>query len=185
MTTAKRWLPEALIVLCAVAFIVAMIISGALPTQRQLVKFEAKGVMQAAPEEITRVEIRLGTRSAMLVRTSAQAPWARENDGRVLDESDAQHLSMAVQMMNTSAPVRVMSVEDLDGVDRTPFGLEPLALSAVLYRADAPVLTARFGGLNPEGYLQYMALEGRPEVFLMSRFVGEQWQQAAQALIES
>ena len=41
-----------------------------------------------------------------------------------------------------------------------------------------PVLTARFGEFNPEGYLQYMRIDGNPRLYLMSRFVGGEWSEA-------
>jgi len=42
-----------------------------------------------------------------------------------------------------------------------------------------PVLRAHFGGLNPDKFLQYMAVDGRPELFLMSLFVGQYWSDIA------
>ena len=46
----------------------------------------------------------------------------------------------------------------------------------VIYGGDGePVFTARFGEFNPEGYLQYMRIDGNPRLYLMSRFVGGEW----------
>ena len=39
----------------------------------------------------------------------------------------------------------------------------------------------RFGARNPEEYLQYMRLDGDARLYLMSRFVGEEWSQAMSA----
>jgi hypothetical protein len=39
----------------------------------------------------------------------------------------------------------------------------------------SPVLTARFGGHNPEGFLQYMRLDGDQRLYLMSRFIGAEF----------
>jgi hypothetical protein len=58
------------------------------------------------------------------------------------------------------------------------FGLEPPGYTAALYRQNAPALIAEFGGPNPQQVLQYMKLQGRDEVYLMSRFIGEEWEQA-------
>jgi len=44
------------------------------------------------------------------------------------------------------------------------------------------VLTVRFGALNPEGFLQYMRIDGDPKVYLMSRFIGAEWTAALEAL---
>ncbi len=40
---------------------------------------------------------------------------------------------------------------------------------------------ARFGGTNPEGFLQYMRIEGDSRVYLMSRFIGAEWVSAFEA----
>ena len=36
-------------------------------------------------------------------------------------------------------------------------------------------MTVRFGALNPEGFLQYMRIDGDSKVYLMSRFIGAEW----------
>ena len=45
----RQWWP-AVAGAAALTFIAAMIVSGSLPESQQLIKFEAKGVMQVAPE---------------------------------------------------------------------------------------------------------------------------------------
>lgn len=158
------------------AYLAAMLITGAMPERRQLVKFEAKGVLQSAPEAIDRVQISQGGRSAIFVRSGDKA-W-RQEGGAPVSEAGSARLSMAVQMMHTSGPVREIAPADLAGVDTGPFGLKPPQIGAVLYRGSAPVLSVRFGNRNPEGFLQYMAVEGQPQLYLMSGFVGEEWTHA-------
>jgi hypothetical protein len=40
------------------------------------------------------------------------------------------------------------------------------------------VLAAQFGAYNPEGYLQYVRVEGERRIHLLSRFVGQEWAKA-------
>ena len=87
-----------------------------------------------------------------------------------------RRVSMAVQIMHNSGPVREIEAAELSGRDPGLFGLDPPRLSVRLYgRGGEPVLTARFGEFNPEGYLQYMRIDGNPRLYLMSRFVGGEW----------
>ena len=165
--------------LLALGFLVAMVIVGALPQQRQLVRFEARGVMKVAPEEITRVEIVRQAQSLLLVRTAGQ--WSVEN-GPELAPDLARHASMAVQFMNTSGPLRVMDAPELTGSNPRDFGLDPPKVQCVLYRGEQRVLGARFGAHNPDDTAQYMALDGGPELYLMSRFVGQEWEDLATGL---
>ena len=178
MTEWRRNL-RALLAMLALAYLVAMVVSGAMPVQRQLVRFEPKGVLKMAPERIARVEISRGTQHLTLLRTGDRQ-WTTA-DGIDIGPAGSR-VSMAVQMMNTSGPVREMAGAELVGVDTTPFGLDPPQLAATLYNgAGEPVLAVRFGARNPEEYLQYMRLDGDARLYLMSRFVGEEWNQAMSA----
>ena len=175
----QRWWPAAAGA-GALLFVAVMLITGSRPESRQLVKFEANGIMRLAPERITRAEIRFGDRTLALSRTGEKT-WSR--DGRIaLDAGLAARLSMAIQFMNTSEPVRELSAEELQGTELHEYGLDQPRLSVSLFEGSTQVLTARFGVHNPGGLLQYMTVDGRQEVFLMSRFVGEQWEHVAQEL---
>ena len=114
----------------ALAYLVAMVVSGAMPVQRQLVRFEPKGVLKMAPERIARVEMSRGTQRLTLLRTGDQQ-WTTV-DGTDIGPAGSR-VSMAVQMMHTSGPVREMAGAELVGVDTTPFGLDPPQLAATLY----------------------------------------------------
>ena len=173
---ARRWWPAAAGA-AAVLFIVVMVITGSRPESRQFVKFEAKGVMQLPPERITKAQIDFAGSRYTLARTGAKA-WNRDS-GVALDGKLGAETSMAVQFMNTSGPTREMTAEELKGTQRAAFGLEHPRVSVSLYQGPARVITAHFGANNPGGLLQYMSVDGRDEVFLMSRFVGQQWEQVA------
>lgn len=163
----------------ALVYLVAMVVSGAMPVQRQLVRFEAKGVLGVPPERVARVELSRGGQRLALHRRGADE-WAT-TDGA--DIGAAGHrVSTAVRMMRNSAPVREIEAADLAGIDAAPLGLDPPQLSARLYdEAGQLVLAARFGARNPEEYLQYMRVEGDARLYLMSRFIGEEWSQAMTA----
>ena len=64
------------------------------------------------------------------------------------------------------------------------FGLDPPGYTAILFRGDISVLGAEFGAANPQKVLQYMKLQGRDQVYLMSRFIGEEWERALRGAAE-
>ena len=177
----NRTLWTALATAAAGAYLVAMVISGALPEQRQLVKFEAKGVMKLEPDRISRVELQQDKRKAVLLRTP-DGGWASQG-GDPLSTEMAKKLSLAVQFMNTAGPIRVMEPEELAGTNPRDFGLEQPRLTFTLFADAQPVLSARFGAHNSDGIAQYMMLDGRNELFLMSRFVGQEWESVAGAVL--
>ena len=166
----------------AIAFLTLMVVTGALPRQRQLVKFEAKGVMRLAPERISTVALQSRDHGGVFVRTP-DGGWARDG-GAPLDPVIAKRLSMAVQFMNTSGPVREMQPAEYRGSGLREFGLDHPQISIALFEGTQPVLAAHFGGRNPDGYLQYVTVDGRPQLFLLSRFVGEEWDAVARATLQ-
>jgi len=165
----------------ALAFLIAMVVTGALPEQRQLVKFEAKGIMKLDPDRISRVELHQGERKAILLRTP-DGGWATQG-GNALSAEMAKKLSLAVQFMNTAGPIRVMEPEELAGTNLRDFGLEPPRLTSTLFAGTQNVIGARFGAHNPEDTAQYMTVDGRKELFLMSRFVGQEWESVASGVL--
>ena len=65
--------------LLALAYLVAMVVTGAQPVQRQLVKFEAKGVLQIEPEAVQKVTLGRGDRQLVLTRSGDG--WTLEPGG--------------------------------------------------------------------------------------------------------
>ena len=58
--------------------------------------------------------------------------WARDG-GAPLDPAIAKRLSLAVQFMNTSGPVRVMEPAEYQGTNPREFGLDQPQLSIALF----------------------------------------------------
>lgn len=170
-----------LLAMLALAYLVAMVVTGAQPVQRQLVKFEAKGVLQIEPQAVQRITLGRGGRQVVLARNGEEGGWALEPGGAV-ELVVATHLDTAVKMLHRSPPVREIASEDLSGVDTRPFGLEEPPIVATLSGPGGHVLTVRFGALNPEGFLQYMRIDGDPKVYLMSRFIGAEWMAALEGV---
>lgn len=175
----RRTLGVALATACALAYLVVMTLVGALPEQKQLVKFEARGVMKLPPEQISRVELQQGAAKAVLLRNAGG--WAIEN-GAAFPAELAGRISMGVQFMNTAGPLRILDAPEIQGGNPRDFGLEPPRVRFTLFRNGQPVIGARFGSRNLEDTAQYMMIEGQPEVYMMSRFVGQEWETAAAAI---
>lgn len=177
---ARAWRWTLLVV--AAAYLGVMAIAGAMPRQKQLIEYEARGVLHLEPRDVTRVNLRLGEATLSLVRDSESGAWRNETDAGALSANASSQLDTALQILHASAPVKVMEREELAGADTQAFGLDGEAPEIALYRGAQRVLQVRFGRLNPEGYLQYMRAEGDARVYLMSRFVGTSWNELGTAL---
>ena len=160
----------------AVTYLMLMVITGALPEQRQRVAFEARGVLSEPPERVREVVLSTGGEPMRFRR--AAGGWTRA-EGGVLPVQAASTLSRAVKFMHTSAPVRVFAPGEVAGASPAEFGLDPPRLSVTLSSATGTLLSAHFGDLNADGFLHYMRVDGRDELFLMSRFVAAEWSAVA------
>jgi hypothetical protein len=100
----------------------------------------------------------------------------------VLSVPVAAKVSLAVQYMHTAGPVRAMTAEEIRGIAPAEFGLAPPRSLVTLFAGPERVLQARFGARNAEDLLQYMTLDGRDGMYLMSRFVGQQWDASIEAV---
>jgi hypothetical protein len=170
----RRWVAPAL-ALGAVGVLVAMVASGRLRENQQLVRTTAAGVLTERPVEIDRIELRRGSERWSFVRASDG--WRRATGDAPVSASLAGHLNDSIKFMHVSAPVRVMEPPEWTPVGLGEFGLDPPGFVATLYRGETRVLEAAFGAVNPQQVLQYMRLTGRDQVYLMSRFIGAEWEQ--------
>ena len=169
-----RRLAAPIAAMLALGYLGAMVVSGAQPVQRQFVAFEAKGPLKTPPERIRRVELVRADKRVSL-RRRGENGWTMPSGGEI-DTAMAKRISMAVEMMHNSGPVRDIPPGELQGADPAAFGLDRPRLTAKLYESNAdPVLAVHFGGRNPDEFLQYMRIDGDDHLYLMSRFVGEAW----------
>ena len=168
------WQPG--LALLALGLLVAMVITGRVRENQQLVKASGEGVMTEPPVEIDGVELQASAGHWRLRR--GPGGWQAASGGPTIPMSAAQHIDDSLKFMHVAPPVRVMGRAEWAPVGLREFGLDPPRYTATLYRGERRILSAAFGGPNPQDVLQYMKLDGRDEVYLMSRFVGREWEQA-------
>ncbi len=168
---------DGLITLVALGYLLVMFYSGSEPTHENLIQAVSDGVLHSAPHDIVEIEVtRLGDRRRYQRRN---AKWYDASINAPLNMTQASELERAITFMRTAAPVRILRPEEIADVDGDPFGLERPLVAIELSTISGPVLSARFGQQAPDGILRYMRLEGQAEVYLMSGFVGNAWQEVA------
>ena len=159
----------------AVGFLVVMALSGQVRHSGQFVPFVAAGVLIDTPEQVDRVEVTGRGRYWVFLRASHG--WIVEGQARPVSRSLASHLEDSIKFMHASAPIRVLEQSEWAEQGLREFGLEPPAYTAALSRGGRPLLTAAFGSPNPQTVLQYMRIQGRDQIYVMSRFIGQEWEQ--------
>ena len=158
--------------LLAVVYLVVMVTSGEQMRQAQFVAFEAKGLLAQDPSTVHALQLQSGGRSVELKR--AGNGW--QQDGKPVAEVLAPRVALAVKFLHTAEPVRVIEAAAMAGTkdDEYGFGADSLRVTASLVGGGSLALT--FGRQTPEGSVQYLRLDGDDRVYLMSRFVGEEWE---------
>ncbi len=166
--------------LLAVGFIVAMLVFGRPPESTWRVQSEVGGLLREPPARIQRVLITTDGRRLDFARM-ASGTWVDSGRASPVPEAIAFHLERSLRAMHASPPVRILTRDEwTDGALRE-FGLEPPSYAVTLAPDGAAPLEAAFGVPNPQKVLQYMRVTGHDTVYLMSRFVGQEWEHVINA----
>jgi hypothetical protein len=144
---ARRW-RAVLLTLLAVGFLLAMLLTGKLPETRQLVKFEARGVLAVPPEQVRRVALHVGEHTTTFMRFSDHV-WVGGKGQEPISGELQEHLEQAIVFMHTSRPVRVMRYDEYHSTPLHEFGLEQPRCAVVLSDGRRVLLEASFGAYNP------------------------------------
>src|SRR6267378_2279908 len=90
----------------------------------------------------------------------------------------ASHIDTAIRLLTISAARRVLAASEYSPDQLAVYGLDPPRF--VLAIAETGGNTARlgFGEATPAGNAQFVRIIGRPELYLLPRDLGEEWQLA-------
>jgi len=157
-----------------ITFIGAVALTGADRTDN-LGRFEQQGIAKIDPAEIVRVDLGRGVDHVVLQRRGGA--WSL--DKQSIPEELEAHIGAALNFVSVSEPARALGADELKGVRFADYGLEPPAYTVALTSADGSGTTLGFGGLNPVEVSQYVRIIGRPELYLLPRYVGSEWEVAA------
>jgi hypothetical protein len=142
-----------------------------------LARFEPAGVMvEIQPERVREVEVASGAQRWRFAR-AAEDRWTAL-DATQPPADWASRIDAGLRFLSVSAPQRVMRREEYAGTPLSEFGLAPPRFVVRVQTSDTAPVVIEFGSSNPQGLAQYARVAGRTELFLLPRFVGEQWEKA-------
>jgi len=150
-------------------------LSGEWPIDSTLERAETHGILAQPRDRVARIEIAEGGRTDQFVPMPSGA-WLR--NGTPVDAAIAGHLDAALRLLTRSAPDRVFNRGDYDDRQMGAFGLDPPQAQITIIAHDGAATRVAFGDATPTQVAQYVRILGRPEVYLLSRFVGTEWQLA-------
>jgi hypothetical protein len=150
----------------AFAFLVGLALQGGRPDI--LVDFKPAGLLAFAPEQAHEIEIARGRERTRFVRSGERWQASPET---------AERLDTGLRLLRNSAPMRVLSPEEVARVPPSEYALGPDSLRITIRPASGAAFVIVFGGRNPLGSARYAKVDGTAGVALLPSYVAETWEQ--------
>jgi hypothetical protein len=153
----------------------AIAVTGRWPVDAPRTHVEAGGILSLAPERVARVEFSAGEQRAVFSRNPREG-WLF--NGAATEPAVAGHIDTAVRLLTISAPRRVLAEGEYSPGQLAEYGLDSPHFVLAVAEADGNTTRLGFGEATPAQNAQYARIAGRPELYLLPRDVGEEWQLA-------
>ena len=152
----------------------AIAITGRWPVDAPRTHLEAAGILSLPAERVERVEFSAGEQRAVFSRNSREG-W--RFNGTATESAVAGHIDTAVRLLTVSTPRRVLVAGEY-GPDLAEYGLDPPRFVLAVAEGAGNTTRIDFGETTPAQNAQYVRIGDRPELYLLPRDVGEEWQLA-------
>ncbi|MBV9251290.1 MAG: DUF4340 domain-containing protein [Acetobacteraceae bacterium] len=156
--------------------------TGKWPVSPWLIRSSAdpKGILELPVALTTRIEINAGQKQVVVLERRPGGGWSVNGDET--GPATAQHVDTALRLLNVSKPFRTLNPDDYTTAQVAEFGLEPPRMRISAYAADGKAHTVTFGEATPAQNAQYVRVIGDPNLYLLQRYVGVEWQVALDML---
>lgn len=160
-------------------------LTGKWPTSPWLIRSStnAKGVLALPAALTTRIELSAGDKDVVVLEHRPDGGWVV--NGGEAGPATTQHLDAALRMLNVSKPLRTLKPGETTAAQAAEFGLDPPRMRISLFAADGTSDIVIFGEATPAQNAQYVRVIGRPDLYLLQRYVGVEWQVALDMLERS
>jgi hypothetical protein len=161
---------------CAMAVLIGVIaVTGRWPVDAPRTHLEPGGILSVPAERIARVEFLAGGQHDLFTR-DARERWLV--NGGPTGATVAGHVDTTLRLLNVAAPRRVLSGSDYSPGQLAEYGLDPPRFVLALSEPGGKITRVAFGEATPAQNAQYVRIIGRPDLYLLPRDVGEEWQLA-------
>jgi hypothetical protein len=165
-----------IIAVCLVVGLLGSIaITGRWPTDAPRTHMEAGGILPLPIERVVRIEFSADDQPAVFSRTPPEG-WLF--NGTPIAPAVAGHIDAAVRLLAVAAPRRVLAAGEFSPDQLSEYGLDPPSFALAITDSGGAITRVSFGEMTPARNAQYARIAGRPELYLVLRDVGEEWQLA-------
>ncbi|HYZ22570.1 MAG TPA: DUF4340 domain-containing protein [Rhodopila sp.] len=152
-----------------------IVVTGRWPIDAPRTHVEAGGILPVPPERVSRVTVVAGAQRSVFGR-GGPGGWLVEQAETT--PVVASHIETGVRLLTITAPRRTLSADEYSRDQLGVYGLDPPHLVLEISESGGETLRVAFGEATPAGNAQYVSIAGRPELYLVPRDVGEEWQLA-------
>jgi hypothetical protein len=157
----------------AFAFLAGLALHGERRDPMQ--EFRPAGLLTAfAPEDAREVEIATG---AGTWRFRRDGGWWEVDSSKPAPADVAQRIDTALRLLRNSAPLRVLTADEVARVPPSEYALAADSLRVQVRAADGATFRVQFGGRNPLGSARYAKVDGMEGVPMLPAYVGDAWEQ--------
>ena len=153
----------------------AIAVTGRWPVDAQRTHVETGGILAFPAKEIARVEFSAGEQRSLFSRDPREG-WLF--NGTPTGPAVADHIDTAARLLTVSAPRRVLVAGEYSPGQLVEYSLDPPRFLLAVAESGGNTTRLGFGEATPAQNAQYVQIIGRPEVYLLPRGVGEEWQLA-------
>jgi hypothetical protein len=157
-----------------VALLAAIALSGEWPTNSALEAPKKQGIVSLPANQVSRIEVSAGETDLLFQRE--RTGWLV--NGVSAEHAVSDHIDSALHMMTVTNPTRVLEPGDYTANQLADFGLDPPRLLVSLATSEGQTRGITFGEATPAQNAQYARVIGQPNLYLLSRYIGVEWQLA-------
>jgi hypothetical protein len=159
-----------------IALIGAISLTGRWPTGAIVLPDpEVRGIVAIPADQVARIQVSTGEKD-LVFQHRPEGGWLV--NGIETEQAVAAHVDTAFRMLNVSSPPRVLKPGDYSAEQVADFGLDPPHLLVSIIAKTGKASSVAFGEATPAGNAQYVRVIGRPDLYLLSRYVGVEWELA-------
>lgn len=160
---------------CATVVLLAGIaLSGRWPTDSPLERPKNQGIVSLPADLVSHIELSAGDTEILFQHQ--RTGWLV--NGAETERAVSDHIDTALRMMNVSNPMRVLKPGEYTTTELADFGLDPPRLLVSIATTSGQTRGVTFGETTPAQNAQYARVIGQPNLYLLSRYVGVEWQLA-------
>lgn len=159
--------------LVMIAGLAGLSLTGRWPRSSSLEQITGNGILSLPIGDVARITIGTGDRTIVFKHPSKSA-W--RVGGAAIAPAVAQHVDEAVHFLNVSTPRRILAPGEYDAGKIAEFGLDPPRMVVSFLATDGKASNIAFGEATPAGNNQFVRVLGRPDIYLLSHYVGVEWQ---------